>query len=146
MSDLDEAIKLHGVALLLRSSGHSDRSPSLNNLAVSLGDRFQQHDIMSNLDEAIELYWAALLLHPSGHSDQSMSLDNLALSLRDRCWQRGVQSDLDEAFSLYLQLSQLAHAASRTGLSVAKSWAASADTLNHGFALLAYKTALKFLD
>ncbi|KAG1830277.1 TPR-like protein [Suillus subalutaceus] len=146
MSDLDEAIELHRAALLLYPPGHSDRSMSLNNLANSLRSRFEQRGIMSDLDEAIELHRAALLLRPPGHSDRSMSLNNLANSLRSRFEQRGVQSDLDEAFSLYLQLSCLSNAASRTDLSVAKSWAASADTLNHDSALLAYKTALKFLD
>ncbi|KAG1828028.1 CHAT domain-containing protein [Suillus variegatus] len=75
-----------------------------------------------------------------------MSLNNLALILQHRFQQQGVQSDYDEAFSLYSQLSHLSHAASRTDLSAAKSWAASADILNHESVLLAYKVALKFLD
>ncbi|KAG2035481.1 CHAT domain-containing protein [Suillus americanus] len=146
MSDLDEAIELHRAALLLRPPGHSDRSSSLNDLALSLRDRFKQCGIMTDLDEAIELHQAVLLLLLPGHLDRSSSLHNLALSLRDRFQQRGIMSDLDEAFSLYLQLSHLSHAASRTDLNVAKSWAASADILDHGSALLAYKTALNFLD
>ncbi|KAG1840956.1 CHAT domain-containing protein [Suillus tomentosus] len=146
VSDLDEAIELHQDALLLRPPGHSDRSSSLNNLAISLRDRFEQRGITSDLDEAIELHRDALLLRPCGHPERSSSLSDLALSLRDRFHQRGAQSDLDEAFSLYSQLSHLSHAASRSDLRVAKSWAAFADTLNHASALLAYKTALKFLD
>ncbi|KAG1811983.1 CHAT domain-containing protein [Suillus variegatus] len=101
MSDLDEAIELHRAALLLYPSGHSDRSKSLNNLAASLRDRFQQRGMMSDLDEAIELHRAALLLRPSGHSDRSMSLNNLAISLRDRFLQRDMMSDLDEAIELH---------------------------------------------
>ncbi|KAG1847938.1 CHAT domain-containing protein [Suillus tomentosus] len=85
MSDLDEAIELHRAALLLRPSGHSDRS--------ILRDRFQQRGMMSDLDEAIELHRAALLLYPSGHSDRSI--------LRDRFQQRGMMSDLDEAIELH---------------------------------------------
>ncbi|KAG1829949.1 TPR-like protein [Suillus variegatus] len=146
MSDLDECIELHRDALLLHPPRHSDRSKSLNNLAVSLRDRFLQGGMMSDLDEIIELHRDALLLRPAGHSDRSKSLNNLAFSLRDRFHQRGVQSDLHEAFSLYSQLSHLSHAASRSDLRFAKSWAAFADTLNHASALLAYKTALKFLD
>ncbi|KAG1847450.1 CHAT domain-containing protein [Suillus tomentosus] len=146
MSDLDESIELLRDALLLRPPGHSDRSSSLNNLAVSLRDRFLQRGIMSDLDESIELHRDALLLYPPRHSDRSSSLNNLAVSLRDRFHQRGVQSDLHEAFSLYSQLSHLSHAASRPYLRAAKSWAAFADTLNHASALLAYQTALKFLD
>ncbi|KAG2086385.1 uncharacterized protein F5147DRAFT_781650 [Suillus discolor] len=163
MSDLDKSMKLHRDALLLCPHGHPDRSSSLNNLAASLQDEFLQRGTMSDLDEAIELHWDALLLHPPSHADQSSSLknptssfetdscsasslNNLALSLRDRFHQCGVQSDLHEAFSLYSQLSHLSHVASRTDLDVAESWVAFADTLNHASALLAYKTALKFLD
>ncbi|KAG1875785.1 TPR-like protein [Suillus subluteus] len=161
MSDLDEAIELHRAALLLYPPGHSDRSMSLDNLAISLRDRFKQRGIilalslqdrflrrgiMSDLDDAIELHRSALLLRPPGHPLRSSSLNNLATSLRDRFLQRGIMSDFDEAFTLYLQLSHVSQAASRIDLGVAKSWAASADILNHGSALLAYKTALKFLD
>ncbi|KAG1868361.1 CHAT domain-containing protein [Suillus subalutaceus] len=146
MSDLDEAIALHRDALLLRPPGHSERSRSQNNLATSLQDRFRQQGIMSDLDEAIELHRAALELLPPYHSNQSLYLGNLALSLGYRFQQWGLQPDLDEAFSLYLRLSHLSHTASRTDLTVAKSWAASAHILNHDSALLAYATALKFLD
>ncbi|KAG2033260.1 CHAT domain-containing protein [Suillus americanus] len=153
MSDLDEAIELNRAALSLCSPGHSHRSSPLSNLAICLRTRFeqrgiifQQGGIMSDLDEAIELHRAALELLPPCHSNLSMFLNNLAVRLRVRSQQRGVQSDLDEAFSLYLRLSHLSHAASRTDLSVAKSWVAFAHILNHGSALLAYKTALKFLD
>ncbi|KAG2095436.1 uncharacterized protein F5147DRAFT_819133 [Suillus discolor] len=146
MSDLDEAIELHQAALLLHPPGHSLRSSSLNNLGLSLRDRFQQWGVMSDLDEAIKLHQAALLLCPPGHSDRSSSLHNLPLSLQDRFRKWDVQCDLDEAFSLYSQLSHLSHAASRTHLSAAKSWAASAEIFNHPSALLAYKVALKFLD
>ncbi|KAG1824135.1 TPR-like protein [Suillus variegatus] len=146
MSDLDEAIELHRAALLLRPPGHSNRSASLNSLAVSLQDRFLQRGILSDLDEAIELHRAALLLRPPGHSDRSASLRDLAASLQSRFRKRGVQSDYDEAFDLYSQLSHLSHAASRTDLGAAKSWASSAYALNHPSVLLAYQVALKFLD
>ncbi|KAG1908927.1 CHAT domain-containing protein [Suillus fuscotomentosus] len=146
MSDLDEAIELHRAVLLLRPPGHSDRSSSLKHLALSLRARFQQRGMMSDLEEAIELDRAALLPCPPGHSGRSSSLDNLAISLQDRFRKRDFQSDLQEAFSLYSQLSYLSHAVSRTHLSAAKSWAASADIFNHPSALLAYNIALKSLD
>ncbi|KAG1847947.1 CHAT domain-containing protein [Suillus tomentosus] len=101
MSDLDEAIELNRAALLLYPSGRSDRSMPLNNLAISLQDRFKQRGMMSDLDEAIELHRAALLLRPSGHSDRPMSLNNLAASLRGRFEQRGMISDIDEAIELH---------------------------------------------
>ncbi|KAG1743815.1 hypothetical protein EDB19DRAFT_1963189 [Suillus lakei] len=95
-----------------------------------------------------ELYRAALLIRPPGHSDRSTSLDNLAISLRARFEERGVLrlSDVDEGFSFCLQLSHLSHAASRSDLGAAKSWANSTEKLKHGSALVAYQTALKFLD
>ncbi|KAG1824870.1 CHAT domain-containing protein [Suillus subaureus] len=145
-SDLDRAIGLNRAALHLRPHGHSDRPMSLNSLAIDLKERFRQRGIMSDLDEAIELHRAALEFLPLYHSNRSMFLNNLALSLVYRFPQQNVQPDLDEVFSLYLQLSHLSHAASRTDLSIAKLWAAFADILNHDSALLAYKTALKFLD
>jgi hypothetical protein len=57
-----------------------------------------------------------------------------------------VASDLDESFSLFLQLPQISHAVSRGDLTAAKSWATAAEETNHGSALLAYQTAIKFLD
>ncbi|KAG0698782.1 CHAT domain-containing protein [Suillus ampliporus] len=174
-SDLDEAIELHRAALLLHPSGHSNRSRSLNNVAqrgvfsdldeaielhrtalklrppghslrASLRDRFQRLGVSSDLDEAIELHRAALELCPLGHSLRTSSLSHLAISLQDRYQQRGILSDLDEAFRFYLQLSHLSHGASRSDLSAAKSWAASAEKLKHDSALVAYQTTLKFLD
>ncbi|OAX35461.1 hypothetical protein K503DRAFT_696998 [Rhizopogon vinicolor AM-OR11-026] len=100
-SDLDEAIDLHRAALALYSPGHSDRSSSLNNLAISLQARFKQRGVLSDLDEVIDLHRAALALHPPGHSHRSSSLNNLATALQSRFDQRGVLSDLDEAIDLH---------------------------------------------
>ncbi|KAG1856957.1 TPR-like protein [Suillus subalutaceus] len=145
-SDLDECIELHRAALLLSPHGHSNRSTCLNNLAVSLQGRFTERGIPSDLDECIELHRAALLLSPPGHSNRSLSLGNLALTLRDRFTERSVPSDLDETFSLFLQLPHTSHAVSCSDLTVAKSWVTIAEETNHGSALVAYQTALKFLD
>ncbi|KAG1744905.1 uncharacterized protein EDB91DRAFT_1080445 [Suillus paluster] len=73
----------------------------LNNLAVSLRDRFKQHGVLSDLDEAIELHRAALALRPPGHPSRSSSLNNLASNLRARFEQRRVLFDLDEAIELH---------------------------------------------
>ncbi|KAG2071253.1 TPR-like protein [Suillus decipiens] len=146
VSDIDEAIDLYRAALLLCPLCHLDQSLFLNNLATSLQDRSKHCGIMSDLDEAIDLHRAALLLRPPGHSDRSQSLHNLATGLQDRFQQRGISLDLDEAFKLFFQLSRLSNAASRIDLNIAKSWVASAENLKHPSALLAYETALKFLD
>jgi len=80
---------------------------SLNNLATSLSDRFNQQGVLSDLDEAIDLERAAFALCSPGHCDQSMYFNNLAASLNDRFKQRGVLSDLDEAIDL--ERAALAH-------------------------------------
>jgi len=145
-SDLDECIELHRDALLLCPPGHSHRSHTLNNLALSLGDRFTQRGVPSDLDESIELHRDALLLCPPGHFLRSDCLNSLAVSLGARFRQRGIPFDLDESFNLFSQLPHTSHAASRHDLSAAKSWVTAAEETNHGSALLAYQTALKFLD
>ncbi|KAG2073372.1 hypothetical protein BDR04DRAFT_333774 [Suillus decipiens] len=147
-ANLANNVENYRVALQSCLPDYSHRFSSLYNIAPSLQVRlgFRQRDITSDLDEVIKLYRNALLLSPPGHSDRSSSLNNLATSLQDRFKQRGVLSDLDEAFQLFYQLSLLSNAASRTDLNVAKSWVASAENLKHPSALLAYETALKFLD
>ncbi|OJA16336.1 hypothetical protein AZE42_06581 [Rhizopogon vesiculosus] len=55
--------------------GYSDRSSSLDNLAISLEDRFEQWGVPSDLDEAIDFHRAALALCPPGHSDRSILRD-----------------------------------------------------------------------
>jgi len=119
---------------------------SLNNLATSLSERFDQQGVLSDLDEAIDLYQAALALRPPGHSGRSKSLNNLASCLRDRFNHQGVLSDLNEAFTLYAQLSQISHAVLHSDLHVIKSWTISAEQLKHSSALTAYQTALRALD
>ncbi|KAG1908578.1 CHAT domain-containing protein [Suillus fuscotomentosus] len=146
VSDLNDAIELHRKALHLRLVDDPERLSSLNDLALSLRDRFLQQGQMSDLEEAIDRQNAALLLIPPGHSHRLSSLNNLALSLQDRFRRQNDRSDLERAFMLYSQLSDPPHAVSRTHLSTAKTWAASADIFNHSSALRAYKVALKFLD
>ncbi|KAG1731689.1 CHAT domain-containing protein [Suillus lakei] len=145
-SDLDEAIEHQRAAIALCPTGHSGRSECLNNLAFCLRSRFQRHDVLSDLDEAIELHRAALAICPPGHANRSMSLANLAESLQRRFQQLDQSSDLDEAFKLYLPLSQVSHTVSRSDLGAAKSWATSAEKMNHSSALIAFKTTLRFLD
>jgi len=146
LPDLDESVQLHRAALVLRPPGHSLRSWSFNSLATSLYNRFQRQGDLCDLDESVELYRAALELCPPGHSRRSSTVNDLATSLQDRFRQLNLPPDLDEAFRLYLQLSQISHAVSRNDFRAARSWAASAEKLNHDSALLSYQTALKFLD
>ncbi|KAG1720413.1 uncharacterized protein EDB91DRAFT_1064870, partial [Suillus paluster] len=100
LSDLGEAMELHWAALLLRPSGHFDRSDSLDNFSISLRDRFKYRGVLSDLEEAIKLHCAALHLRPPGHSDRSASLNSVAASIKSRLEQWGVLSDLDEVIEL----------------------------------------------
>ncbi|KAG1726850.1 TPR-like protein [Suillus lakei] len=146
-SNLDEAIELHRAALVLRPPGHVDHSMSLNNLASALTNRFEERSALSDLDEtSVELHRAALVLRPPGHSVRSSSLNGLASSLHNRFQQQGVLYDLDESIELYRAALALRPLVSRNDFRAATSWAASAEKLNHDSALVAYQTALKFLD
>ncbi|OJA12712.1 hypothetical protein AZE42_02868 [Rhizopogon vesiculosus] len=146
LSDLDEAIELDRAALVLFPPNHSSRFQSINALAQHLGSRFYQQGTLSDLNEAIELERAALVHCPPRHAMRPDALRILASRLADRFRQQGVLSDIDEAFELYFQLPQISHAVSRSDLRAAKHWAATAEEFKHHSVLVAYQTALKFLD
>ncbi|OAX36334.1 TPR-like protein [Rhizopogon vinicolor AM-OR11-026] len=101
LSHLDEAIDLYRAALSVCPHGHSYRSQCLNNLAVTLHERFDQRGLLSNLEEAIDHHRTALALRPPGHAGRASSLSNLALAVQARFKQRGVLCDLDEAIDLH---------------------------------------------
>jgi CHAT domain-containing protein/tetratricopeptide (TPR) repeat protein len=146
-SDLDEAIELNRTALLLCPLGHLRRSSALTSLAISLENKFIQQGILSDLDEAIELGRTALVLYTPNHFDRSKSLGSLASSLQRRFYQQGASSDIDEAFELYSQLPKVSHSAvSHSDLLATKSWVASAEYFKHHSVIIAYQTALKFLN
>ncbi|KAJ8593325.1 hypothetical protein M405DRAFT_786125 [Rhizopogon salebrosus TDB-379] len=146
-SDLDEVIELNRTALLLSPLSHPHRSSALTSLAISLENKFTQQGILSDLDEAIELGRTALVLYPPDHFDRSKSLGSLANNLLHRFYQQGALSDIDEAFELYSQLPKVSHSAvSRGDLLATKSWVASAEYFKHHSVIIAYQTALKFLN
>ncbi|KAG1741408.1 CHAT domain-containing protein [Suillus paluster] len=99
--DLSSTIELDRAALELRPPGDSDRSTSLNSLAVSLRDRFEQRGVLFDLDEAIGLHRAALELRSPDHPRRDESLNNLAISLGNGFGQRSVLNDLYEAIELH---------------------------------------------
>ncbi|KAG0708396.1 hypothetical protein DFH29DRAFT_892327 [Suillus ampliporus] len=55
LSDLEDAIALDGAALLHCPNSHPDRFRSLNNLVITLQNRFGQRSILFVLEEVIEL-------------------------------------------------------------------------------------------
>ena len=84
MVDLGEAILLDREALKLRPNPHPDRSRSLHNLAVSLGELYEHTNAMADLEEAISLYREALERRPPPHPDRLTTLDRLSASLVNR--------------------------------------------------------------
>ncbi|KAG1747644.1 TPR-like protein [Suillus lakei] len=134
-------------ASYLTSMRPFSRFASLNNLAITLQERFEQRSILSDIDEAIELHRAGLVLHPPNRLNRSVPLRNLADALYKRFQLQGLSSDLDETFSLYSQLSHHTyHGSTDRDLRASRSWIACAEETNHSSALVAYQTALKFLD
>ncbi|KAG1865653.1 hypothetical protein C8R48DRAFT_747702 [Suillus tomentosus] len=113
--DLDEALALHPV-------GHTDRSASLNNLAVLLSSRFHHRGNDEDLDEAIALDRKALALRLVGCTDRSASLSNLAARLSSHFEHQGNDEDLDEAVALHREALVL-HLVGHTG------WSASLNNL-----------------
>ncbi|KAF8429907.1 CHAT domain-containing protein [Boletus edulis BED1] len=99
-SCIDEAIDLDRKALELCPPSHPERSVSLTQLAVHLGDRYNQLGNIRDLEVAIDLDREALGLRPQGDPDRSMSLNNLAVCLSTRYKQLGVMTDLDSAIVL----------------------------------------------
>ncbi|KAG2746738.1 hypothetical protein P692DRAFT_20739459 [Suillus brevipes Sb2] len=95
--DLDQAIVLNREALALCPVGHTDRSMSLNNLAVQLSTRFDRRGNAEDLDQAIALAREVLALRPVGHTDRSSSLKNLGSHLSTRFDHRGNAEDLKES-------------------------------------------------
>ncbi|KAG1727975.1 CHAT domain-containing protein [Suillus lakei] len=85
-------------ALALCPVGHTDRSSSLNNLAVQLSTRFSHQGNDGDLDEGITLHREALALRLVGHTDRSSSLNNLANRLSTRFSHQGNDGDLDEGY------------------------------------------------
>jgi tetratricopeptide (TPR) repeat protein len=104
---LDEAIALDREALQLCPPGHPSRDSSLNNLAVTLQIRFNQHGGLETLDEVIALYREALRLRSTGHPSRDSPLSNLASSLTTRFNQHGGLEVLDEAIALHREALQL---------------------------------------
>jgi hypothetical protein len=104
MSDLEETISLHREALQLQPSPHPERSLSLSNLAISLGNLYQRTRGIADLEEAILLDREGLELRPSPHPERSHSLWNLSLSLKDMYKVTGVLSDLQESITLCEEL------------------------------------------
>ncbi|KAG1862738.1 hypothetical protein DFJ58DRAFT_912450 [Suillus subalutaceus] len=147
LADLDEAIKLYRAAL-----------------ALFLQISFSGEGVVSALDEAIELHRAALALRPwviqtdPLPSTTSVSAFKIDSSSGVSCltWTRLLSSiGLHWSFVLPIMLTDpgilatlplACETVSRGDLHAAKTWAAFAEELQHGSALVAYQTVLKFLD
>ncbi|KAF8182822.1 CHAT domain-containing protein [Mycena galopus ATCC 62051] len=105
--DIYEAIELHREALALRPPPHPDHGANLNNLAIALKTRFEQHGDSRDIDEAIALYRDCLAFYTSHHPNVHITLDNLADALSTRFDKQGTSMDLDEAIELKQEVVNL---------------------------------------
>ena len=146
MQDLDEAIVFDREALSLRPQGHPHRSTSLRYLALHLSTRYQEVGAIHDINETIALGREALSLRPLGHPGRSRTLSDLARHLRSRFESSKQLQDKEELFSLYAQLAHITQTVSSSDLSSAREWIHVAEGFRHPSLLLAYETALRFLD
>ncbi|KAJ7110931.1 CHAT domain-containing protein [Mycena epipterygia] len=100
LADINEAIDLNRVALLLRPTPHPHRSTSLTNLAIVVGLRFNHRGDQHDIDEAIALHTEALALRTDGHPERAKSLNNLAAAIETRFIHRGDAEDIDKVIEL----------------------------------------------
>ena len=77
MSKWDDQIARNREELERHPPGDTGRAEALYNLAIFLGDRFQEINDVSNLEEAAALQRSALALCPTGHPDRHRSLYTL---------------------------------------------------------------------
>ena len=118
----------------------------MNNLAIYLSSRYNQLGALRDLDEAIVLGREALSLCPQGHPDRSRSLQNLAIYLHRRLRRSKQVQDQEELFNLYARLVHVTQTVSSSDLSAARAWIHVAEDFQHPTLLIAYETALRFLD
>ncbi|KAJ6576007.1 CHAT domain-containing protein [Mycena vulgaris] len=102
MGDVEEAIQCNRRLFGLLPRTHPEWATSLNNLAISVYERFQQRGDAADIDEAVQLHRKALALRPASHPDRASSLNNLATSMLERFQQGGSDVvDIDEAVQLH---------------------------------------------
>lgn len=104
---LDEAIRLHRLALELRDDNHPFRETSLNGLAVALNARFRQQKDASTLNEIIELHTEALHLRSPDHPLRDVTLYNLGGALAVKFAEEGLREDLEKSISYQLTALEL---------------------------------------
>ncbi|KAG2137508.1 CHAT domain-containing protein [Suillus clintonianus] len=109
----NEGIRLRRNVLKLCPLGHQHRARALDELALAVEARFDQHGSIDDLEESIQLGREALSLCLEEHSSRDGYLINLAFSLKSRFVHQGKFDDLDEAITLYeeaLRLCPVGHA------------------------------------
>ena len=101
LTDLQDAITHHRIALALRDPDDYYRSSWLNELGYVLEDYYKhsgEHDV---LEESISLYRDAVRLSPPGHVNYVVCRCNLGSALRIRFLEMKQMADLEEAISLH---------------------------------------------
>ena len=149
IGDLEEAIRLHRTALVLRPEEHICHS-SLSSFAWCLHERYRKQGTLPDLDEATKLGRAALDLCPEDHPNRSKLLHNLAVFFSNRYDKLSLVADLKEAITLgraALQLrppghSDRASTLSNLGSGLSRRFLKLCDTADLDEALSLHRSAL----
>ncbi|KZT02042.1 TPR-like protein [Laetiporus sulphureus 93-53] len=99
LSDFDNAVSHHQLALQLTSPGHRDRATRLNNAGVAHYRRYQLSGDQQDLLDAITMQSEAAHSTSDDDMDKSMWLMNLGASYARRFHQSGSVGDIDQAIT-----------------------------------------------
>ncbi|KAK4870149.1 hypothetical protein LT330_005203 [Penicillium expansum] len=111
MASPEEPIEIPRQAVETTPPNRPNPAILLNNLAISLRNRYSRMGKMEDLDNATEIMRLLVKATPPDHPDQAMHLNNIGVLLRDRYSQIGRIADLEEA----LKIAQQAVAATPPG-------------------------------
>ncbi|KAJ7505933.1 CHAT domain-containing protein [Mycena galericulata] len=98
---LEEALKSHQEAVVLRPLQHPDRGSSLMLLATAIQVRFKERGDFRDIIEAIEMHRQALELLPSSDPEHSVCQRNLGVALRTKYEHSGEIEHIDEAVARF---------------------------------------------
>ncbi|KAJ7754390.1 CHAT domain-containing protein, partial [Mycena maculata] len=94
----------------LTPAGHPERAGRIEDLAVSLGNRYRRMGDLEDLEAALRHNLEAVDLTPTEHPDRPPRLQNLATSFRNRYLRFGNKEDLEESMQRNQEAVDLAPA------------------------------------
>ena len=100
MSDTEDAIRAGKEAVAATPKESPDRAALLNNLGLSLRERFLRTGAMADLEEAIQVTQQAVEATLENHPDQNTFLSNLGVQLGLKHSKTGSMADLEQAIQV----------------------------------------------